>query len=193
MVADMQAQSFAIDGPVLIKPVTHGDARGWFRETWKDDWFRHHVADLSFVQDNHSRSAARGTIRGLHYQAEPCSQGKLVRCLAGEIYDVAVDIRAGSETYGQWIAATLTAEGGEQLWVPPGFAHGFCTLTEGVEVAYKVTATYSAVHDRGIIYDDPDIGVTWPVPRAQAILSDKDRKLPLLRDLEVSHSSQVGS
>lgn len=179
----MNLKRLSLDGPVLITPVTHGDVRGWFRETWKDGWFREHVADVGFVQDNHSLSRPRGTIRGLHYQGEPFAQGKLIRCLTGEVYDVAVDIRPGSPTFGRWIAEILTARAGEQLWIPHGFAHGFCTLTPDVEIAYKVTAPYSAAHDRGVAFDDPDIAVDWPIAPDDAILSDKDRALPRLRDI----------
>ncbi|HVZ30199.1 MAG TPA: dTDP-4-dehydrorhamnose 3,5-epimerase [Asticcacaulis sp.] len=177
----MQVTRFAIEGPVLIKPKLIGDARGYFMETFKDAWFRENVADLGFVQDNQSMSCQPGTIRGLHFQAEPMPQGKLVRCLKGSIFDVAVDMRPGSPTFGQWVGETLTAEGAEQLWVPEGFAHGFCTLEPNTEVFYKVTNPYSPADDRGIAFDDPDIGVKWPVDIARAILSDKDRHQPSLQ------------
>jgi dTDP-4-dehydrorhamnose 3,5-epimerase len=149
-------------------------------EAFKDAWFRETVTNIGFVQDNQSMSSQIGTIRGLHFQAEPMPQGKLVRCLKGSIFDVAVDMRKGSSTFGQWIGETLTAEGAEQLWVPEGFAHGFCTLEPNTEVFYKVTNPYSPEHDRGIAFDDPDIGVKWPVDLASAILSDKDRHQPPL-------------
>ncbi len=176
----MQVTRFAIEGPALIKPRMIGDARGYFMEAFKDAWFRETVADVGFVQDNQSMSSETGTIRGLHFQTEPMGQGKLVRCLKGSIFDVAVDTRKGSSTFGQWIGETLTAEGAEQLWVPEGFAHGFCTLEPFTEVFYKVTNPYSPAHDRGIAFDDPDIGVKWPVDGAKAILSDKDRHQPRL-------------
>lgn len=152
-------------------------------ETFKDAWFRENVADVTFVQDNQSMSAQAGTIRGLHYQKAPFGQGKLVRCLKGAIFDVAVDIRKESATFGRWIGVTLTAEGAEQLWVPEGFAHGFCTLETDTEVFYKVTNPYSKEHDAGLAFDDPAIGVEWPVPLTEAVLSDKDRAQPRLNTL----------
>jgi dTDP-4-dehydrorhamnose 3,5-epimerase len=163
----------------------HGDARGYFMETFKDGWFREHIADVRFVQDNQSLSAQVGTIRGLHYQSAPMGQGKLVRCLKGSIFDVAVDIRPGSNTFGQWISATLTAAKGEQLWVPDGFAHGFCTLEPDTEVFYKVTNPYSPEHDMGVAFDDPEIGVSWPIDTAKAFLSEKDKGQPKLATLRV--------
>ena len=179
----MQTTRFEIDGPVLIVPRRFEDPRGYFMEAWKDTWFRENVADTGFVQDNQSLSVAAGTIRGLHYQTAPVEQGKLVRCLQGAIFDVAVDMRAGSATFGRWVAATLTPEGGEQLWVPEGFAHGFCTLKADTVVFYKVTNPYSQPNDRGIAFDDPDIGIDWPVDIATAVLSDKDRVQPRLASL----------
>ncbi len=177
----MQISTFSIAGPVLIKPKVHGDARGIFIETFKDAWFRETVADVGFVQDNQSFSAQLGTVRGLHCQLAPAGQGKLVRCIRGAIFDVAVDVRPGSPTYAQWVGVTLVPDRAEQLWVPEGFLHGFCTLTTDTEVLYKVTAPYSPEHERGVAFDDPDIAVDWPVKRADAILSDKDRVLPRLR------------
>lgn len=179
----MHITHYPIVGPALIKPQIIGDSRGYFMETFKNDWFRKHVADVGFVQDNQALSAHAGTIRGLHFQADPLPQGKLVRCLRGAIFDVAVDIRDGSPTFGQWISATLTPEGAEQLWVPEGFMHGYCTLEKNTEVFYKVTNTYHPDLDRGIAFDDPDIGVEWPVGRAKAVLSDKDKTLPALTSL----------
>ncbi len=179
----MYNQRFEVEGPVFIKPNKIGDARGYFMETFKDAWFRENVADVTFVQDNQSMSAQAGTIRGLHYQKAPFGQGKLVRCLKGAIFDVAVDIRKESATFGRWIGVTLTAEGAEQLWVPEGFAHGFCTLETDTEVFYKVTNPYSKEHDAGLAFDDPAIGVEWPVPLTEAVLSDKDRAQPRLNTL----------
>jgi dTDP-4-dehydrorhamnose 3,5-epimerase len=179
----MHIKHFPISGVALIQPKIIGDARGYFMEAWKDSWFREHVEDVGFVQDNQSLSAQTGTIRGLHYQKAPVGQGKLVRCLQGSIFDVAVDIRPGSATFGQWVGETLTAAGGEQLWVPEGFAHGFCTLEPDCIVFYKVTNPYSAEHDAGIAFDDPQIGVKWPVPVEAAVLSDKDRRQPPLSSL----------
>lgn len=179
----MHTQFFPIAGPALIQPRKIGDARGFFMEAFKDAWFREHIEDTTFVQDNQSLSAQVGTIRGLHYQKAPVAQGKLVRCLKGSIFDVAVDIRPGSATFGQWVGATLTAEGAEQLWVPEGFAHGFCTLEPDTEVFYKVTNPYSAEHDAGVAFDDPAIGIDWPIDLATAVLSAKDKVQPKLADL----------
>ena len=180
----MKFATFDIDGPALIEPQMIGDDRGYFVETFKDAWFREHVADVTFVQDNQSLSRAAGVIRGLHYQTAPFGQGKLVRVLKGAIFDVAVDIRPGSRTFGRTVSATLTADGGEQLWVPDGFAHGFCTLEPDCEVFYKVTSPYSRDHDFGLAYDDPEIAIDWPIDIAKAILSDKDRAQPSLASLK---------
>lgn len=179
----MQSEIFAVDGPALLTPKLIGDSRGYFMETFKADWFRENIADVAFVQDNQSLSAQVGTIRGLHYQKEPVPQGKLVRCLKGSIFDVAVDIRKGSKTFGKWIGATLTAANSQQLWVPEGFAHGFCTLEPDTIVFYKVTNPYSHPHDAGIAFDDPEIGIDWPINLAKAVLSDKDKVQPKLASL----------
>lgn len=168
---------------IVVTPKKFGDARGYFMESFRADLFSRHVGHFDFVQDNQSLSAQKGTVRGLHFQLSPHAQGKLVRCLAGGLLDVAVDIRKGSPTYGRHVAVELTAENGRQLWVPPGFAHGFCTLAPDTTVAYKVTAYYSAEHDRGIRWNDPDLGIDWPVAAQDAILSEKDRHLPPLREL----------
>ena len=181
----MQLKSLAIPGPILILPKKHEDDRGFFMETFKDGWFRENVEDVTFVQDNHSLSHEVGTIRGLHYQTEPFPQGKLVRCLKGAIFDVAVDIRPDSLNFGKWVGEILTAAKGEQLWVPAGFAHGFCTLEPDTEVFYKVTSPYSAPNDAGIAFDDPDIGIDWPIDSHKAILSAKDRNQPALASLRV--------
>ena len=179
----MQTTTYALNGPVLIQPQRHGDSRGYFMETFKDAWFRETIADMAFVQDNQAMSAEAGTIRGLHFQHAPMAQGKLIRCLRGAIFDVAVDIRKGSATFGQWLGVKLTEEGAEQLWMPEGFAHGYCTLTPDTEILYKVTAPYSPACEGGIAFDDPDIGIGWPVPRGSAILSSRDRALPRLNAL----------
>lgn len=179
----MEFKRLAISGPTLITPKIIGDDRGFFMEAFKALWFRETIADVTFVQDNQSLSREVGTIRGLHYQKAPVGQGKLVRCLKGAIFDVAVDIRPSSSTFGHWVGETLTAKGGEQLWVPEGFAHGFCTLEPDTEVFYKVTNPYSREHDAGIACDDPEIGVVWPVDLARAVLSDKDRIQPPLASL----------
>lgn len=182
----MQVQRFEIDGPVLFTPVRRGDARGFFSEVFRQDIFERHCGAASFVQDNHSRSEQRGTLRGLHFQSPPMQQGKLVRVTRGAAFDVAVDARAGSPTYGRHISVTLSDENWQQLWVPPGFLHGFCTLCDNVEFLYKVTAFYSPEHDGAVAWDDPDIGIDWPFPGENLTLSARDRQAPRLRDLAVT-------
>ncbi|GLK72253.1 dTDP-4-dehydrorhamnose 3,5-epimerase [Ancylobacter dichloromethanicus] len=172
----------AIPDVVLVQPVRHGDARGYFCETYKKAEFDAFGLDIAFVQDNESLSREVGVVRGLHFQTPPMAQAKLVRAVRGAIFDVAVDIRRGSPSFGRWVAATLTAAGGEQLLVPHGFAHGFCTLEPDTIVAYKVDAPYSPAHDAGIRWDDPDLAIDWPVAVGSAVLSNKDRTAPLLRD-----------
>jgi dTDP-4-dehydrorhamnose 3,5-epimerase len=167
---------------VEIRPRYFRDARGYFSETYKKSALAEAGVSVDFVQDNKSLSTVPGTIRGLHFQLPPFAQGKLVSCLRGAIYDVAVDIRRGSPTFGQHVGVTLTAEAGNQLYVPVGFAHGFCTLEPDTEVAYKVTAYYSAECDRGVLWSDPAIGIDWPVDPERAQLSDKDRKAPRLAE-----------
>jgi dTDP-4-dehydrorhamnose 3,5-epimerase len=176
----VQITSLAIPEVRLVVPDRFGDARGFFSETYsRRDFVAGGIAD-EFVQDNHSRSASVATVRGLHYQLPPFAQGKLVRVLKGSIVDVAVDIRRGSPSFGAHVAVTLSAELGNQLYVPPGFAHGFCTLEPDTEVAYKVTAYYSREHDRGIRWNDPALAIAWPVGTESAVLSAKDVALPLL-------------
>lgn len=172
----------AIADVVLVQPVRHGDDRGYFCETYKKPQFDAFGLDIAFVQDNESLSREVGVVRGLHFQTPPMAQAKLVRAVRGAIFDVAVDIRKGSPSYGRWVAATLTAEKGEQLLVPHGFAHGFCTLEPDTIVAYKVDAPYSPPHDAGIRWDDPDLAIDWPLAVGAAILSGKDRVASLLRD-----------
>jgi len=174
----------AIRGVITLIPNRHGDSRGYFTETFRQDLFAEAVGPVSFVQDNQSMSAEVGTVRGLHFQLNPRAQGKLVRCLAGAILDVAVDIRRGSPTYGQHVKVELSVDNGQQLWVPPGFAHGFCTLTPNTVIAYKVTDYYSPEHDRGLRWDDPALAIDWPVAEDKAILSAKDRVQPLLSELD---------
>ena len=176
----VQITSLAIPDVRLVVPDRFGDARGFFSETYsRRDFAAGGIAD-EFVQDNHSRSASTGTVRGLHYQLPPFAQGKLIRVLKGSILDVAVDIRRGSPSFGDHVAVTLTAEAGNQLYVPAGFAHGFCTLEPDTEVAYKVTDYYSREHDRGIRWNDPALGIDWPVGAEAAVLSAKDVALPML-------------
>lgn len=167
---------------VLITPRRFADSRGWFAETYQRDRYRAAGIDADFVQDNQSFSKPAGTLRGLHFQTPPHVQAKLVRCLAGRIWDVAVDLRAGSPTFGRWVAAELTAERGEQLYVPAGFGHGFITLEPDCAVAYKTSDFYAPDCDGGIAWDDPDLGIAWPMPADGPLLSDKDQKLPRLKD-----------
>jgi dTDP-4-dehydrorhamnose 3,5-epimerase len=167
---------------VLVEPTRHGDGRGFFSETYRADRFAEAIGRVRFVQDNHSRSMKRGTVRGLHAQIAPRAQGKLVRVTRGAILDVAVDARSGSPTFGRCVAAELSAENWRQLWVPPGFMHGFCTLVDDVEVIYKVTALYSREHEVSVRWNDPAIAAPWPVAEADAVLSDKDAAAPLLAE-----------
>ncbi len=166
---------------LLITPKRHGDARGWLAETWSRKALSATPADTTFVQDNQAFSAASGTLRGLHFQRTPHAQGKLIRTLRGAIYDVAVDIRPNSPTHGQWVSAELTAEGGEQLWVPHGFAHGYCTITDDCEIFYKVDGQYAPHTEGGIIWNDPELAIDWPVKTP--VLSAKDQVLPRFKDL----------
>ncbi|MBX9932352.1 MAG: dTDP-4-dehydrorhamnose 3,5-epimerase [Methylobacterium sp.] len=168
-----------------VVPVRHGDARGWFSETFRADILAANGIANGFVQDNQSFSGPKGTIRGLHFQLAPAAQAKLVRVLSGSILDVAVDIRRDSPTFGRHVAVRLDAEGGEQLFVPAGFAHGFCTLEPDTVIAYKVDAYYSREHDRAITWNDPGLGIVWPVAEAEAHLSDKDRAAPRMADLPI--------
>lgn len=179
----MLIQSFQISGVKLFTPRRIGDERGYFAETFRADLFAQHVGEFAFIQDNESRSVRWGTIRGLHFQSEPHPQGKLVRCTAGALFDVAVDIRQGSPTFGQWVGEELTPDNGKQLWIPPGFAHGFCSLEPNTVICYKVTDYYSAECDKGLRWDDPVIGITWPDAADPETLSPKDRQQPLLTDL----------
>jgi len=173
----------SIPGVFAFTPKRFGDARGYFTETFRADVFAAHAPGVSFVQDNQSLSAEAGTIRGLHFQTPPFAQAKLIRVLAGAILDVAVDIRQGSPAYGRHVAMRLDAGTGTQLYVPAGFAHGFCTLEPGTLIAYKVSAYYSAANDRGLAFDDPALGIAWPVAADKAVLSAKDRAQPRLADL----------
>ena len=167
----------------IVTPKKHGDARGFFSEVYKRSDWESAGLNYTFVQDNHSHSAPVGTLRGLHFQTPPFAQDKLVRVVRGRILDGAVDIRRSSPTFGKHVAVELSAENWRQLFVPIGFAHGFVTLEPDTEVLYKVTALYSAPHDRGLAFDDPDLGVDWPLPPGGAVLSEKDRHWPRLRDL----------
>lgn len=178
----MEVIATDIPGVLLLKPRSFHDARGYFVETYNVGAARAAGIAADFVQDNQALSHKRGTVRALHFQTPPHAQAKLVRVLRGAIYDVAVDLRAGSPTYGRWTAATLTARGGEQVFVPRGFAHGYCTLEPDTEVAYKVDDYYAPDCERGLIWNDPKLAIDWPVTASQAVLSDKDRQLPHFAD-----------
>lgn len=179
----LEVRALDLPGVLEIVPRRYGDHRGFFTETYKRSvWEKAGIAD-TFVQDNASFSSERLTLRGLHFQTPPCAQAKLVRVVRGRIWDVAVDIRAGSPTFGRWAAVEVSAQKGNQIYIPVGFAHGLLTLEPETEVAYKVTAEYSAAHDTGVAWDDPDIGVAWPLAGATPVLSAKDRTLPKLADI----------
>lgn len=179
----MRVIETGLPGVLELRPIQHGDDRGFFSETWRRDQCASAGIDADFVQDNHSRSARVGTIRGLHFQSPPFAQSKLVRVTKGAVLDVAVDIRAGSTSYGQHIAVRLDAKKWNQLFVPKGFAHGFCTLEPDTEVLYKVDAYYAPDNDHGLAWNDPALGINWPVNDSDAILSEKDRIHPTLSDL----------
>jgi dTDP-4-dehydrorhamnose 3,5-epimerase len=181
----LEVRSLGIEGVLEIIPKRHGDARGFFVETYQAERFSQAGIDLRFVQDNQSYSAAAGVLRGLHYQLAPRAQDKLLRVIRGALLDVAVDIRRSSPTFGKWVALEITAEKGNQILVPKGFAHGFVTLVPDTEVLYKVTDTYSPEHDRSIRFDDPAIGIDWPSLAGGFQLSDKDLKAPVLAAAEV--------
>ena len=169
---------------VLIEPRQLGDQRGRFMETYKRSEFVAHGISDTFVQDNYSYSV-RGTLRGLHYQLHPKAQAKLVMALRGEVFDVAVDLRQGSPTFGHWVGTTLSSETFRMLYIPVGFAHGFCVISEEAEVVYKMSAEYSPEHERGVIWNDTTIGVDWPTTKP--ILSEKDAIAPLLADADVGY------
>lgn len=179
----MHLEDTEIPSVKIITPRKHSDARGFFSEVYKRSDWESAGLNYIFVQDNHSHSAPAGTLRGLHFQIAPFAQDKLVRVARGRILDVAVDIRRSSPTFGKYVAVELSADNWRQLLIPIGFAHGFITLEPNTEVLYKVTALYSASHDRGLAFDDPALGIDWPVPRGGPILSEKDKYWPRLSDL----------
>ncbi len=176
----MQVTKTDLEGVLILEPKVFGDARGWFMETWSARKFQAAGLTFEFVQDNQSYSAQKGTLRGLHYQTAPFAQAKLVRCTRGKLLDVAVDIREGSETFAKWVAVELTAENKKQLLIPRGFAHGFLTLTDDVEIQYKADNFYAPTCDGNIRWDDADIALDLPF--APTILADKDAKAPTLRE-----------
>jgi dTDP-4-dehydrorhamnose 3,5-epimerase len=181
----MRVRPLGLDGVFEITPRKFGDDRGFFSETYNVKALVEAGIDLNFVQDNHSYSAAKGVVRGLHYQLPPFAQDKLVRVTRGAILDVAVDIRRSSSTFGEWVSLEVSAEKWNQILVPKGFAHGFITLVENTDVTYKVTDYYYPEHDRSIRFDDPAIGVEWPIPATGVQLSSKDEKGPLLANADV--------
>lgn len=170
-----------LPGLIEVLPRRFTDVRGYFEETWNAARWRDLGVDCHFVQDNHSFSRDAGVLRGLHYQIPPMAQDKLVRVSRGSVFDVAVDIREGSPTFGHWVGVTLSAEKGNQLFVPKGFAHGFVTLEANCEVQYKVSALYSPQHERAIRFDDPSIAIKWPFETDRLVLSEKDEAAPMLR------------
>lgn len=178
----MKKYSTGIPDVLIIEPDVHGDHRGFFMETWRKEWFIGIEGAAEFVQDNHSKSI-QGTLRGLHYQTRH-TQGKYIRVVKGEIYDVVVDLRMTSPTFGKWVGEMLSAENKKSLWVPPGFAHGFYVLSEEAEITYKCTNYYAAEHERTLLWCDPQVGITWPLIENKVVLSDKDRAGSKLIDCE---------
>ncbi|MEO0882747.1 MAG: dTDP-4-dehydrorhamnose 3,5-epimerase [Pseudomonadota bacterium] len=180
----IDVRTFDIEGPALITPKRFGDARGYFCETWSDaDWRAADLPSVQWVQDNEALSSTRGTVRGLHFQAPPSAQAKLLRAIRGEIFDVAVDIRKGSATYGKSVSAILTSSGGEQLFVPRGFVHGYQTLTSDTLVAYKCDGAYDPSAEGGLLWSDDDLDFDWPITDG-AILADRDMTWPRLQQLD---------
>jgi dTDP-4-dehydrorhamnose 3,5-epimerase len=180
----MQFQRFAIRDLLLIKSVKRADVRGFFSEIYRSDALSAEGVTAQFVQDNHVYSEKRGVLRGLHFQTPPHAQGKLVRCIRGAVLDVAVDIRKGSPTFGQHVAAELSAANWQQLWVPPGFAHGYVTLEDRCEVVYKVTQYWNPGSERGIAWNDPALAINWGIPASDLTIAEKDRNNPRLADME---------
>ncbi len=186
----MKITETALPGVLILEPRRFGDDRGWFTESWNRETLKQHGIDIDFVQDNHSYSAAPGTVRGLHYQAPPRAQDKLVRVGRGRVLDVAVDGRRGSPRYGPWVGVELSAENGRQLLVPKGFLHGFATLTPDVELLYKCSDGYAPDCDGAVAWDDPDLGIDWGIGAGNATLSDKDRAAPRFADWHSPFSYQ---
>ncbi|MCP3807854.1 dTDP-4-dehydrorhamnose 3,5-epimerase [Paenibacillus sp. SEL1] len=180
----MKVIPLKLKGAKIIEPVVHGDHRGFFMESYNEQIMKDNGINHSFIQDNQSLSVETGVIRGLHYQLNPKAQTKLIRVLSGAIYDVIVDIRKSSPTFGQWVGVILSEHNRRQLLVPKGFAHGFCTLVPNTQVLYKVDEYYSPENDRGILWNDSALGIDWPT--SQAILSEKDQKHPVLADADIN-------
>jgi len=185
----MEIESLPIDGVLLLTPKMFRDERGFFSESYSKKSAAEHGIELEFVQDNHSYSERRGTVRGLHYQEPPFAQAKLVRCVRGAMMDVVVDMRRGSPTFGRWASATISAENRLQIYVPIGFAHGICTLEPDTEVLYKASNFYSPEHDRGVLWNDPALAIDWPVGSDQAQLSDRDKLQPPLEQIDSPFNS----
>jgi dTDP-4-dehydrorhamnose 3,5-epimerase len=179
----MQVLSSHFRDVKLLRPARHVDSRGFFSEAYSKRAYAEIGIVNEFVQDNHSLSRKKGVVRGLHFQIHPFAQAKLLRVLRGAVFDAVVDIRTGSPTYGQHIATVLSEEDWNQIFIPAGFAHGFCTLQEETEILYKVDHYYSPAHERGVRWNDPALGIAWPISKAEAELSEKDKMLPLLADL----------
>ena len=184
----MEFRSFAVNGPLEITPRKIEDERGYFSELYRANSFCQRVGAVSFVQENQSLSVRRGTIRGIHFQTHPCAQGKLVRCISGSVLDVAVDLRRDSTSFGRWVSVVLSPEINNQLWVPMGFGHAFCTLEPNSTINYRVTDYYSPENDKGVAWDDPEIAIEWPPGADQQTLSEKDRNHPALAELPVYFS-----
>ncbi|QQN88049.1 dTDP-4-dehydrorhamnose 3,5-epimerase [Acinetobacter variabilis] len=185
----MRVEKTKLDGLFIIHPQVFGDERGWFMESFNQQRFESVIEELNlpvpnFVQDNHSKSS-RGVLRGLHYQLPPKAQGKLVRVVQGKVWDVAVDIRKGSPTFGQWVGEELSADNHKQLWIPPGFAHGFITLSDTAEFLYKTTDYYSPEHERAIRWDDPQLAIAWPLYTTDIQISAKDQQALAFSQAEV--------
>jgi dTDP-4-dehydrorhamnose 3,5-epimerase len=180
----VEARPLELEGLVELRPGRSFDERGFFSEVWRDDWLDGSSLEKRFVQDNHSFSAKRGVLRGLHFQAPPAGQDKLVRVPRGSIFDVAVDVRRQSPTFGRWAGLVISSEQWNQLLIPQGFAHGFVALEDATEVLYKVSGVYSPEHERSIRFDDPAIGIDWPVELSEIVTSAKDRSAPMLAEIE---------
>ncbi len=189
----MKVEETGIAGLLVITPARHGDARGFFSESYNKARMAEHGITIDFVQDNHSLSAREGTVRGLHFQRPPHAQAKLVRCGRGLLYDVAVDIRAGSPTYGRWFGIELSFENGRQLLVPEGFLHGFVTRAPDTEIIYKCSDYYAPECDGAVRFDDPAIGIDWGIAPEQAVLSEKDAAAPLLAELDNPFAWEEGA
>jgi dTDP-4-dehydrorhamnose 3,5-epimerase len=180
----IDARPLGIAGLVELRPKRWHDDRGFFSEVWREEWLVDAGVSAHFVQDNHSYSSKRGVLRGLHFQTPPAAQDKLVRVARGSIFDVALDIRSGSATFGQWAGLVISAQEWNQLFIPRGFAHGFVALEDDTDVLYKVTAPYSPEFERTIRFDDPVVGIDWPLQDGEVILSPKDLAAPLLAEVE---------